>query len=131
MTPASKIASTAVLAIACTGGGNATSFLYNDFSSVAGLQLNGNAAQVGNVLRLTPSAGFQSGSAFSTSQTTLGTGASFSTYFRFQLANNGGIGDGDGQGADGIVFMGRAAASAIRASPPASASSSTRSITER
>jgi hypothetical protein len=46
---------------------SATTLLYTDFSSVAGLQLNGNAAQAGNVLRVTPATYGQSGSAFSTS----------------------------------------------------------------
>src|SRR5262249_42888804 len=29
----------------------------------------------------------------------------FSTFFKFQIKNSGGIGDGDGVGADGIVFV--------------------------
>ena len=79
-------------------------FTYTDFSSTAGLQLNGSAAQVGNVLRLVPSSPYVGGSAFTTSPTALGGLASFSTYFQFQIGNPGGIGDGDGQGADGLVF---------------------------
>ena len=43
----------AVLAL-LTGSASATTLIYNDFSSVAGLQLNGDAAQAGNVLRVTP-----------------------------------------------------------------------------
>lgn len=81
------------------------SFLYSDFSSTSGLQLNGSAAPVGNVLRLTPAVGNQSGSAFTTNSTSLGSNASFSTYFQFRITNSGGIGDGDGVGADGIVFV--------------------------
>jgi hypothetical protein len=80
-------------------------FTYNDFSSTAGLQLNGNAAQVGNVLRLTPALAGQSGSAFTTALTPLGGLASFSTYFQFQITDSGGITDEDGSGADGIVFV--------------------------
>jgi hypothetical protein len=80
-------------------------FVYPDFSSTAGLQINGNAAQVGNVLRLTPAAFNQSGSAFSTGLVSLGVGNSFSTYFQFQITGSGGIGDLDGAGADGLVFV--------------------------
>lgn len=79
-------------------------FTYNDFSSTAGLQLNGNAAAVGNVLRLTPADYWQAGSAFSTNTVSLASDASFSTFFQFRLSTDGGISDGDGQGADGIVF---------------------------
>ena len=58
------------------------SFDYPNFSSTAGLQLNGSAARAGNVLRLTPAAQNQAGSAFpfvkvSTRQ--------FSTHFAFDL----------------------------------------------
>jgi hypothetical protein len=80
-------------------------FSYPDFSSLAGLQLNGNAAQAGTALRLTPATFFQGGSAFTTASTPLGSANSFSTYFQFQITNSGGIGDPDGIGADGIVFV--------------------------
>jgi hypothetical protein len=79
-------------------------FTYNDFSSTAGLQLNGNAASVDNVLRLTPADFWQAGSAFSTNTVSLASSASFSTFFQFQIHDDGGISDEDGQGADGIVF---------------------------
>ena len=84
---------------------SATSFTYADFSSVAGLQLNGSAAQSGNRLRLTPSAPSLAGSAFSTLGVGLSASYSFSTFFSFQITANGGIGDGDGQGADGLTFI--------------------------
>jgi len=80
-------------------------FVFNDFSSTAGLQLNGNAAQVGNVLRVTPANFSQAGSAFTTASTALGNLNSFSTHFRFQITASGGAADGDGLGADGIVFV--------------------------
>ncbi|HZZ82428.1 MAG TPA: L-type lectin-domain containing protein [Gemmataceae bacterium] len=86
-------------------------FIYSNFSSVNStsgsqvLQLNGNAALVGNVLRLTASAPYQSGSAFTTNAISLGSNASFSTYFQFNLSSSAGISDGDGPGADGIVFV--------------------------
>jgi len=82
----------------------ATVLNFPDFSSVAGLQLNGNAAQVGSVLRVTPSTATQSGSVFSTTAVTLTPAVSFSTAFSFRMSNPGGISDEDGQGADGIVF---------------------------
>ena len=82
----------------------ATTITYTDFSSTAGLQLNGNAAAAidgssRNVLRVTPSTYGQSGSAFSTSAVTLGADVSFSTKFSFNFNQplNG--------GADGLVFV--------------------------
>ena len=54
----------------------------------------------GSVLRLTPAATGQSGSAFTTNQISLGAGASFSTFFQFRFTNPGGISP-----ADGIVFV--------------------------
>lgn len=82
----------------------ATIINYADFTSTAGLQLNGNAATATdsssrNVLRVTPSTFGQSGSAFSTSAVTLGADVSFSTKFSFNFNQqlNG--------GADGLVFV--------------------------
>src|SRR4029078_639193 len=80
-------------------------FLYQDFSSTAGLQLNGNGADVSNVLRLSTASSFSSGSAFTTNTVDLGVGNSFSTYFQFRIINSGGIGDGDGVAADALVFV--------------------------
>lgn len=82
----------------------ATTIVYSDFSSTAGLQLNGNAAAAidsgsRNVLRVSPSTFSQSGSAFSTSVVNLDTDVSFSTKFSFNFNQpvNG--------GADGLVFV--------------------------
>lgn len=94
----------AALALAC-GTQAATIFNFNDFTSCAGLQNNGNASCTGGVLRLTPSLPGQSGSSFSTTAVQLGSGASFSTFFSFRMSTVGGIGDEDGTGADGIVFV--------------------------
>ena len=78
---------------------------YADFSSVAGLTLNGNAAVAGgNVLRVTPATTGQAGSAFSTNKVSLASNASFSTFFQFQFTNPG-VSDGQGVGADGLVFV--------------------------
>lgn len=93
----------AVLAL-LTGSASATTLIYNDFSSVAGLQLNGDAAQAGNVLRVTPATFNQSGSAFSTTAISLASNVSFSSAFSFRITNSGGSSDGDGLGADGITF---------------------------
>lgn len=77
---------------------------YADFSSVSGLTLNGAAAQAGNVLRVTPAANSQAGSAFSTNTVSLAAGAAFSTFFQFRFSSPGGASDGDSLGADGLVF---------------------------
>ena len=75
-----------------------------NFSNCSSLQLNGNAACVGGVLRVTPSTFSQSGSAFSQASIPLGPGNTFSTFFSFNINTPGGIGDADGAGADGITF---------------------------
>lgn len=89
-------------------------FSYADFSSTNSttggqtLTVNGNAslgAGVNNQLQLTPANFFQSGSAFTTNAISLGNNASFSTFYQFRITNRGGIGDEDGAGADGIVFV--------------------------
>ena len=87
------------------GAARAVTISYPDFSSTAGLTLNGDAAQVGNDLRLTAPSFNESGSAFSTSAMALNNQNSFSTRFQFQITDSGGIGDQDGAGADGIVFV--------------------------
>ena len=98
-----RIAALAVLA-GSSAVGASTVISYPDFSSTAGLQLNGNAAAVGGALRVTPANFGQAGSAFSTSPVSLASGASFSTYFQFRFTNPGGACDGQGCGADGLVF---------------------------
>lgn len=77
---------------------------YPDFSSVAGLQLNGNAAvatdgAARDVLRVTPSDYWMAGSVFSTSPITFGADYGFSTRFTFNI-NQPLAG-----GADGLVFV--------------------------
>lgn len=95
----------AVMALCAVEGQAATIFNFGNFNSCAGLQINGNAACTGGVLRLTPAVTGQAGTAFSTIQVPLGAGASFSTFFSFRISNPGGIGDSDGAGADGLVFV--------------------------
>lgn len=77
---------------------------YPDFSDTTGLTINGDAARVGDVLRVTRDTFSQAGSAFSTNTVSLASGAAFSTYFQFRFTNPGGACDGMGCGADGIVF---------------------------
>lgn len=91
--------------LALSGSVQATTISYPDFSSVAGLTLNGNAAQVGNVVRVTPANFNQAGSVFSTSPISLASNVSFSTAFQFRFTNPGGACDGQGCGADGLVFV--------------------------
>ena len=91
----------ALVAASATGqAASAQTFSYPDFSSTAGLQINGNAFQNGNKLTLTPAVGNQGGSAFSTSTVALAANASFSTVFSFEILNRGGL----GFGADGLTF---------------------------
>lgn len=101
----SCVAASAAAAAVPSALSAATALSFSDFSSVVGLQLNGNSAQVGNVLRLTPSLAGQSGSVFSVTPVTLSSEVSFSTFFSFRISAPGGIGDSDGQGADGLVFV--------------------------
>jgi hypothetical protein len=88
----------------------ATTLLFNDFSSTAGLQLNGSTAAINTggqgvldfngdrVLRLTNNLS-QAGSAFSTTAISLASDASFSTRFEFRIT------DQQNGGADGLVFV--------------------------
>jgi Legume lectin domain/PEP-CTERM motif len=91
----------------------AVTVVYNDFSSLGAFQQNGATAAIVDpvtdslgrkVLRLTDSLN-QAGSAFLTNQIDLSNNTSFSTFFTFRISNPQGISDGDGQGADGLVFV--------------------------
>lgn len=103
-----KFAFTA-LTLACAAQASAAPVIdYPDFSSTAGLTLNGSAARVGDVLRVTPALINQSGSFFATNTVNLASNASFSTYFQFQ--NTAARGSCDSLdpltcGADGLVFV--------------------------
>lgn len=78
----------------------AQSFSYPDFSSTSGLQLNGNAHRNGSKLSLTYPTYSQSGTAWSLNQVHLGSNASFSTVFTFDIQQRGGLANG----ADGLTF---------------------------
>jgi hypothetical protein len=95
----------AVFAASLAAAANAAVlFNFPNFSNCSTLQLNGNAACTGGVLRVTPATFSQAGSVFSQTIVPLGAGNSFSTFFTFRMSNNGGSADGDGLGADGITF---------------------------
>jgi|KBSSwiStaDraftv2_1062776.scaffolds.fasta_scaffold228275_2 hypothetical protein len=94
----------AVAVLLTSVSASATTLIYNDFSDVSGLTVNGNAAVATDgggrkVLRVTPSLQGQAGSSFSTSSITLGADVSFSTRFTFNFNNQ--LNDG----ADGLVFV--------------------------
>ena len=80
-------------------------FTYDLFPNTDGLQLNGDAARTENFLRLTSSQIGQAGSVFTATPVELGNLNSFSVFFLFRIANSSGIGDSDGIGADGLVFV--------------------------
>lgn len=67
-------------------------FDYPNFSSIAGLNLVGDAAQSGDRLRLTPAAEFQKGAAWFTQKQAVESG--FTTTFEFQLPDLPGQADG-------------------------------------
>lgn len=107
---ASPAAAAALLLMAQLVSAGSTTVVFADFSDTSMLQLNGSAATADSggvtVLRLTPAAGGQSGSAFLTEAVTFEADASFSTNFEFQITGDeGGIGDDDGGGADGLAFV--------------------------
>lgn len=78
---------------------------YNDFSDVTGLSINGSASQNGNEIRLTPALRGQGGSFFTTDAMNLLNDSSFAANFSFRIDSNGGGGDADGIGADGLAFV--------------------------
>ena len=95
----------ATLGFAAAAGAQQT-VNFPNFCNTSAFTLNGSTASLNPnaqcVLRLNSSFGV--GSAFLTNTFSLASDASFSTFFSFQILNPVGIGDGDGAGADGIVF---------------------------
>ena len=100
-------ATAAAAAALTTQVGAALVVNYPDFSDTTGLTINGNAAQVGNVLRVTRALDGQSGSAFATNTVSLASNASFSTFFQFRFTNpdTGFCDSATTCGADGLVFV--------------------------
>ena len=89
--PVNRFPLLALLVSVCIAGQlHAGSFSYSDFSSTAGLTLNGNAAQSGSVLRLVPNVDSQSGTAFRTSAISLDGTTAFSTAFEFNVSTDPG-----------------------------------------
>lgn len=82
--------------------------VFNGFSDTTGLAINGSAAVVntadGDVMRLTPASGFNSGSIFSDA---LVDATDFSAKFSFRITEPGGgiFDNNDEPGADGFVFV--------------------------
>jgi len=91
------------------------SIIFEDFSDLSGFRLNGNASgavntQSADVLRVAPATYSQAGSAFLLDPISLAGDAAFSAAFSFQITNSGPTNwnspnDGDGFGADGLVFV--------------------------
>ena len=87
----------AALFLMIAGAGLQAQITFNNFSSTAGLTLNGSAAQFGNVLRLTPAAQGQAGSAWFNNTQPVQQG--FTTSFTFQFSQP------TVPPADGIAFV--------------------------
>ncbi len=81
---------------------NAGTIVYNDFSSAAGLTLQGaaNVTNIPGVLQLTPAVAMKSGAAWLADPVALGPGGTFNTTFQMQISKVGGVG-----AADGITFF--------------------------
>ena len=79
-------------------GSQETLIDYSDFTDVSQLQLNGDAIQAEDALRLTPAQKGQRGSSFYQQALVIDADTSFSSEFQFQVS--GGTG-----GADGFTFM--------------------------
>jgi hypothetical protein len=88
-----------IAALLSTGLATAASFTYNDFSSVAGLSLNGAAAQVGNVLRVVPNTPSLAGDAFDTTAVSVDSLTKFTTMFEFKISTD------PGNPTDGFSFI--------------------------
>ncbi|MEX2107944.1 MAG: L-type lectin-domain containing protein [Solirubrobacterales bacterium] len=93
-------ASSLLVFAASASAGTFNYFSYPDFSSTAGLQLNDNAKQEGNVLRLTAATPFQNGSAFTT--TAFDPQQSFETQFQISMHDSTCC---LSEPADGIAFL--------------------------
>ena len=77
----------------------AITFSYGDFSSTAGLTINGDAAQAGYVLRLVPNSDTRSGTAYQTTAVPLDATTGFSTSFEFLVTTDA------GNPTDGFTFL--------------------------
>jgi hypothetical protein len=88
------------LTLVLSGAGTAPAALrFEDFASIRGLSLVGDAAVPGKTLRLTPAKGDRSGAVWFSEKQPVASG--FETTFQFQLTHPGGL----GHGADGFAFV--------------------------
>jgi hypothetical protein len=91
-------------------------FSYPDFSSTAGVNLVGSAAQSGDHIRLVPATMFRTGGVWTQAQQSVGSG--FATTFEVQMTNIGGELDATGKhGTDYISFAVQNAGNNIPAAP--------------
>ena len=88
-----------LLAGLSAGLATAASFTYNDFSSVAGLSLTGDAAQAGSVLRVVHNDVSLAGNAWYSSAVDFNPSTSFSTMFEFLITTP------PGDPTDGFSFI--------------------------
>lgn len=98
----------AVVVIVTLGRMHGQTLVFPDFTSVPGLQLNGNAEVLGTgigsgTLRLAPRAANQAGSVFTSTALDI---TEFSTVFQFRMPSVGGDQDDTGRrGGDGFAFV--------------------------
>lgn len=85
--------------VASAGLATAGTFTYSDFSDISALTLNGNAAQVGNVLRVAPNLESQAGTAYLTAPIAFDAFTAFSTSFEFLITTD------TGNPTDGFSFI--------------------------
>src|SRR5262249_2203981 len=108
---------TTTLPFSCPPSHNPVTVSFPDFSSTAGLTLNGAAEPVDaggtTVMRIVPAAFAQSGSVFST---TALRAADFSPSFTVRSTSPGGGSDGVAPGGDGFVFVVQPVSSSIGSS---------------
>src|SRR5262245_13627940 len=85
-------------------GQESSGFSFPNFADTTGLQVTGDATQVGNVLRLTSASLDQAGGVSYLSKRPVANG--FETRFQFQITALGGVPDCEGKnGADGLAFV--------------------------
>jgi hypothetical protein len=88
------------LILVLSGAGTAPAAIrFEDFASIRGLSLVGDATVSGAALRLTPAKGDRSGAVWFREKQSVASG--FETTFQFQLTHQGGL----GHGADGFAFV--------------------------
>jgi len=92
--------------------------IFDDFSSISGLNLQGDALQVGDVLRVQPAQDWNIREGTVWFQTQQPLAAGFETMFHFRLSNAGGVSDGSQVGGDGFAFMIQASSATAQGNHP-------------